>query len=286
VIRALELRKGSAELEMSSLSPDIIPVLLKRPTLALTQRPGANFAYLGINLQEPLLARKEVRHPGLRHGSRRADSLFAARTGASWQRHPSAQSLGLRTERHAIFARLRARRKTSRRRRFSAQRKRRTLSSHAETSTEEQARLIGAALQEQWCNVGIDLELRPLELATLLSDAARGNLQLTYARWVGAHNDPDIFEFVFSAKRFPPDGANRGHYRNPGIDALTDQIHVESNQEKRKQLCSEVQKIIADDLPYIPMWFTDVVSVHRRELVSLKPQVATASTVPSTTNSP
>jgi ABC-type transport system substrate-binding protein len=41
-------------------------------------------------------------------------------------------------------------------------------------------------------------------------------------------------------------------------------------QEKRKALCSDVQKILADDLPYIPMWFTDVVSVHRRELGDLQ----------------
>jgi ABC-type transport system substrate-binding protein len=44
---------------------------------------------------------------------------------------------------------------------------------------------------------------------------------------------------------------------------------VESNQEKRKALCSEAQKILADDLPYIFLWFTDVVSVHRRELGDL-----------------
>jgi ABC-type transport system substrate-binding protein len=39
--------------------------------------------------------------------------------------------------------------------------------------------------------------------------------------------------------------------------------------EKRKVLCSEVQKILADDLPYLPLWFTDVVSVHRRSLGDL-----------------
>jgi peptide/nickel transport system substrate-binding protein len=97
-------------------------------------------------------------------------------------------------------------------------------------------------------------------LATLLSDSIHGNFQLTFLRWVGANNDPDVFEFVFSSKRFPPDGANRGHYRNPRVDALTDQIRAEMDQEKRKALCSEVQKILADDLPYIPMWFTDVIS--------------------------
>ncbi len=42
------------------------------------------------------------------------------------------------------------------------------------------------------------------------------------------------------------------------------------DREKRKALCSEAQKIIADDLPYLPMWFTDVVSVHRRELGDLQ----------------
>jgi ABC-type transport system substrate-binding protein len=101
---------------------------------------------------------------------------------------------------------------------------------------------MGAALQEQWRRVGIALELRPLELAALLADAARGNFQLTYARRVGANNDPDIFEYVFSTKRFPPDGANRGHYRNPPIDALTDRIHVESNQEKRNACAAKPRR--------------------------------------------
>ncbi|HEU0367620.1 MAG TPA: ABC transporter substrate-binding protein [Candidatus Acidoferrum sp.] len=294
VVRALELRKGSADLEMSSLSPDLIPVLIKQPTLALTQRPGTNFAYLGINLQDPLLASKEVRQAlafatdraalirYLLHGQAQVASGILPPNHWAYEPNVTQYSLDAARAEKLLDA-------------AGFPRKENGVRLHLtlKTSTEEQARLIGAALQEQWRSVGVDLELRPLELATLLSDAARGNFQLTYARWVGANNDPDIFEFVFSSRRFPPDGANRGHYRNPRIDALTDQIHVESNHEKRKQLCSEVQKIVADDLPYIPMWFTDVVSVHRRELgdlpvsptgdydflISLRPQVATTSTV-------
>ena len=134
------------------------------------------------------------------------------------------------------------------------------------TSTEEQARLIGAALQEQWRRAGIELELRPLEFATLLSDATRGNFQLTLLRWVGANNDPDFFEYAFSSARFPPDGANRGHYRNAQFDALAGRIRVEMDREKRKALCAEAQRILAEDLPYLPLWFTDVVSVHRQGL--------------------
>jgi ABC-type transport system substrate-binding protein len=80
---------------------------------------------------------------------------------------------------------------------------------------------------------------------------------------VGANNDPDVFSLVFSSKRIPPNRSNRGHYRNARVDVLIDAIRVEMDQGKRKALCSEVQKIVAED---VPMWFTDVVSVHRREM--------------------
>jgi len=53
------------------------------------------------------------------------------------------------------------------------------------------------------------------------------------------------------------------------VDELTDAIRVEMNQPKRKELTNEVQKIVAEDLPYIPLWYADVVSVHQRTLGDL-----------------
>jgi peptide/nickel transport system substrate-binding protein len=284
--RALELRKGSADLEMSSLNPDIIPVLAKQPKLAVTHRPGTNLAYLGFNFADPLLAHREMRQAlayatdrqtlirYLLHNQARVaytllppehwanqtvpcpyDSVAACQSDlALYFFYPFDLARAERLLDGAGFPR-----------QPNGSRLRLTL----KCSTDEQARLIGAALQDQWRRVGIDLELRPLEVATLFSDAAKGNFQIIYLRWVGANNDPDFFEFAFSSRRFPPDGANRGHYRNPRIDALTDQIRTEMDQEKRKALCSQVQKILADDLPYLPMWFTDSVSVHRRTLGDL-----------------
>jgi peptide/nickel transport system substrate-binding protein len=267
IVRALELRKGSADIEVSSLTPDIIPVLAKQTSLGITERPGTNFTYLGVNLEDPALKHREVRQAlayatdrellirYLLHGQARVASGILPPN--HWAYEPNVLRYTLDTARaeqlldSAGFPRAK-----------DGMRLHVTL----KTSTDEQFRVLGAALQEQWRRVGVDLELRPLELATVLSDAAKGNFQLNLLRWVGANNDPDIFEFVFSSKRFPPDGANRGHYRNPRIDALTDQIRTEMDQEKRKALCSETQKILADDLPYVPLWFTDAVSVHRHSL--------------------
>ena len=270
IVRALELRKGSADLEVSSLTPDIIPVLAKQASLAVTERPGTNFTYLGVNLEDPILKHREVRQAlayatdreslirYLVHGQARVASGILPPN--HWAYEPNVTLYTLDTARAEQLLDSAGFPRATDGMRFHVTLK---------TSTDEQFRVLGAALQEQWRRVGVDLELRPLEFATVLSDAVKGNFQLNLLRWVGANNDPDIFEFVFSSKRFPPDGANRGHYRNPRIDALTDQIRTEMDQEKRKALCSEAQKILADDLPYLPLWFTDAISVHRKSLGDL-----------------
>lgn len=107
----------------------------------------------------------------------------------------------------------------------------------------------------------------------IMNPANKSNFQISYSVWVGANNDPDVFDLVFSSKRIPPNGASREHHRNPWVDRLIDGIRMEMNQEKRKELCSEVQKILANDVPYVPLWFEDMTSVHRREIgeIALSP---------------
>ena len=271
IVRALELRKGSADVEVSSLSPDIIPVLAERPELSITDRPGTNFAYLGINLEDPILAHREVRQALAYATDRESLVKYLLRGEARpatgllppnhWAYEPSVQTYAydpaaaqklLEAAGFPLGA--------------SGTRFHLTL----KVSTDEQARLIGAALQAQWKKVGVELEVRSLELATLFSDLNKGNFQLSYARWVGANNDPDFFALVFSSKRIPPNGANRGRYRSSRMDELTDAIRVEMDPVKRKQLTCEAQKLAASDLPYIPLWYNDIISVHQRRLGNLQ----------------
>jgi peptide/nickel transport system substrate-binding protein len=273
IVRALELRKGSADVEVSSLSPDMIPVLAKRADLQVTERAGTNFAYLGVNFQDAVLAKKEVRQAlayatdreplvkYLLHGEARLASGILPPN--HWAYDGDVKTYGYdpgEAERLLDAAGLRRGPDGTR------------VHLMLKVTTQESARLLGAALQDEWKKVGVALEVRPLETATFFSDLAKGNFQLSYAIWVGANNDPDVFGYVFSTRRFAPDGANRGHYRNARVDELTLEIQKEGDREKRKALCSEVQKIVAEDLPYISLWYTDVVSVHQKSLeVELTP---------------
>ncbi len=269
VVRALELRKGTADLEMSSLAPDMIPVLRQQPTIDVTEEPGTNYAYVAFNFDDPLLARREVRQ-ALAHATNREEIVRYLYRGqarlADGPLPPNSWAYEQDIARYAydpnqteqLLDTAGFRRRTEN----GGMRMKLTL----KTSTEETTRLLGAVLKEQWRKVGVDLELESMEPATLGSDISRGNFQLYTLRWIGANNDPEFYEFAFSSKRIPPMGGNRGHYRNAEVDALLDRARVESDRGKRRELFSKVQKIIAEDLPYFSLWFMDNVSVHRKRI--------------------
>jgi len=88
---------------------------------------------------------------------------------------------------------------------------------------------------------GIELELRPLELATLFSDVTRGNFQITYQRWVGANTDPIFLKMLLLQAIFPPNGATVDA-THPRLDALTDQIRMEMIRKSEKLFAAKHKK--------------------------------------------
>jgi peptide/nickel transport system substrate-binding protein len=138
------------------------------------------------------------------------------------------------------------------------------------TSTDANTRLMVAVIQQQLHEVGIALDIRAFEFATFFSDVTHGAFQMYGLRWIGGNEDPDIFEYAFDSAKFPPNGANRSYYSNPKLDALIDRARQEIDPNLRKPLYAEVQRILADDLPYINLWYLDNVMVHTQRVRNIK----------------
>jgi peptide/nickel transport system substrate-binding protein len=137
------------------------------------------------------------------------------------------------------------------------------------TSTDETTRLLAQSLQQQLRAAGIVLNLRPAEFGTFYSDITKGAFQMYILRWIGSNEDPDIFRYAYGSGSFPPKGGNRGRYSNPRVDALLQQAAGESDQQTRRGLYVEVQQILANDLPGIPLWYPDNVVVHSTRLTGV-----------------
>lgn len=268
---ALELRKGSGDVEINAyLTPDTIATLARDPNLTIEKSPGTRLAYLGFNLRDPILRDVRVRQAIAYALDRRpmieylwrglaqpAKSVLPAQSWAyngdvpAYDHDPQKANRILDAAGYPAVNGVR----------FHITMK---------TSTDANTRLMVAVMQQQLREAGIALDIRSFEFATFFSDVQRGAFQMYGLRWIGGNEDPDIFEYAFHSSKFPPNGANRDYYSNPKVDALIDKARREIDPKVRKPLYADVQSILAQDLPYINLFYLDNVLVHTNRVRNLR----------------
>jgi peptide/nickel transport system substrate-binding protein len=250
---ALELRKGTGDLTINSLTPDMVLTLKRQPFLAVEHAPGTEIQYLGFNLRDPILKDVRVRQAIAYALDRRPMIEYLLRGEAQPARSVLPQQSWAYNGNLPPYnhdpSKARELLDAAGYREVNGVRFHITM----KTSTTESTRLMVAVMQQQLREVGIVLDIRSFESATFFADVTHGAFQLYGLRWVGGNEDPDIF-YVFHSSRFPPNGSNRGHYSNPKVDALIDQARREVDPKVRRPIYAEIQRILADELPYIDLW--------------------------------
>ena len=276
IMRGLELRKGTTDIVVNDLTPDIAFQLEKSDELEMVEAPGVDYQYLGLNMRDPILSDVRVRQAlayaidtqsiirYLRRGlATPATGLLPAQ---SWAIAPDVRAYPYDPERARTLLdeagyrdpdgdgpapRLRLSLKIS--------------------SALEFNRLQASVIQQNLHAVGIDLDVRTYEFATMFSDILKGNFQMYVLQWTGGSlADPDILRRVFHSKQVPPEGFNRGHYSNPQVDALLDEAATSTDEARRLVLFKEVQRLLAEDLPYISLWNKTNFVIARKSLTGVQ----------------
>ncbi len=202
--RALELRKGSADLAINALPPDMVLTLEREPKLRVLRGPGTVLAYLAFNLRDPTLKDVRVRqaiayaldrqpqiHYLWRDSARLAASVLPPESWA-YDGEVAQYSYDPEKARQLLDA---AGYPATNGVRFHLVMK---------TSTEESSRAMAAVFQQQLREVGIALDIRSFEFATFFSDVTHGEFQVYSLRWVGGNEDPDIFGYAFHSASIHP----------------------------------------------------------------------------------
>jgi peptide/nickel transport system substrate-binding protein len=137
------------------------------------------------------------------------------------------------------------------------------------TSTDEFFRLQATVIQQNLRQVGIDVDVRSYEFATFYADVLSGSVQMYTLQWVGV-TDPDMLRRVFHSEQVPPVGFNRTYYSNPEVDRLIDLATRATTDDERLRYYREVQKIVADDVPYISLWYKTNIAVMRPNVSGMR----------------
>jgi peptide/nickel transport system substrate-binding protein len=266
--RFLQLKRGELDFVQNGLTPEMIPLVQKDPRFTVMRGEGSNYAYLGFNLKDPILSNRKVRMAiacalnvpemitYLMGGYARPSTGLLYPGNWAYEAHVPRFDYDLeragRLLDEAGYKRLPVRFKLT----------------YKTTQTEVSLRK-AQYIQAQLQRIGIQVEIRSYEWSTFFADIRTGNFQFYSLEWVGI-SDPDIYYHLFHSKSVPPGGANRGGYVNPVLDNLLESARRELDPSRRAALYSEIQKILAYDLPYISLWHGENIVVMKKDLIGYR----------------
>jgi len=251
-VRVLKLLRGEVDLLQGDLPPELVGYLKKQDGIEVRESKGANFSYLGFNLQDAVLKNPQVRlaiahaidrKAIIRHalvgGSREAGAILPPE---HWAGNPdlAAYDYNPKLARELL----------------QQAGVRLPLKLTYKTSTDAQRVRLATMIQAQMQPAGIELEIRSLDWGTFFDDIKHGQFQLYGLTWVGIKT-PEIYRLAFHSASLPPKGANRGRLHDAVLDAL-----IEQNDWKQVTARAHQQ------LPYVPLWYEGQFVAMRKGLVN------------------
>jgi peptide/nickel transport system substrate-binding protein len=272
--RLLALVGGSGDLTQNTISQLLVDAVAAQPRLRVESAPSSVYSYLLLNNDDPILRdprvrraiayaidRKTIIHTKLHDRAVLATGMLPTFHWAYEKNVDDYPYDPARAKKLLDEAGYRDPDGDGPRPRFTLVYK--TSSNEVRVAV---ANVIAAMLQK----VGIAVELRVYEFATVFADLKKGNYQMSLMQ-IPEISEPDLYIHFFSSDRIPTRdnldaGGNRERYRNPEVDRLILQGRRTLDRAARKRVYSEVQKIVARDVPVVSLWHEDNVVAMRKNV--------------------
>ncbi|SRR5579884_58848 len=135
------------------------------------------------------------------------------------------------------------------------------------TITGDQARRPEAEVAQQDLKaVGIEMKLAEAPVATITEKMHKGEMDASLFNWTygGGGGDPDPSVTLRSNG-----GNNWSHYENPKVDSLIDAGLREPDPKKRRPIYSEIQKIVAEDVPFLYIMYWNWYTIFTKRIKGL-----------------
>nr|WP_294842024.1 ABC transporter substrate-binding protein [uncultured Methylotenera sp.] len=255
-VRVLKLLRGETDLLQGELPAELVKYLQTKPEVTVKTSVGANYSYLGLNTQDPVLRELKVRQ-AIAHAIDRPALIEKVMVS-----HTRIAGAILPPEHYAGNASLTAYDYNPE---LSQQLLREAgvslpLKLVYKTSTDAQRVRIATILQAQMRPAGIELEIRSLDWGTFFEDVQHGNFQLYGLTWVGIKT-PEIYAKAFHSHSMPPNGFNRGRFSDAKVDSLLEQENWQGATQR-----------VHEQLPYIPLWYEGQFAVLSKKISHYAPK--------------
>jgi oligopeptide transport system substrate-binding protein len=108
-------------------------------------------------------------------------------------------------------------------------------------------------IKEQLESIGLKVKIQTLTFSEFLTKGRAGELMFFTDNWLFDYPDGENILQLLVSSNFP--GINKSGYQDEKIDALYLQLKETSNVDQRDKIIHQMEEIVFDDLPWIPMMY-------------------------------
>jgi peptide/nickel transport system substrate-binding protein len=116
---------------------------------------------------------------------------------------------------------------------------------------------------------GINVQVEAIQKSLLLEQTSKSQALFFRGSWIADYPDAENYLSVFYSKNPAPPNYTR--YSNPAFDALYEKAIAEKNDSIRYDLYRQMDKIIINDAPVVPLWYDMVIHLMHVNLENFHP---------------
>jgi peptide/nickel transport system substrate-binding protein len=134
----------------------------------------------------------------------------------------------------------------------------------------DERKKIAEIVQAQLRELGVTVEIRPLEWSALLKEyIKKRKFEAIVLGW-GIGIDPDQY-VVWHSSQSGPDQLNHISYANPEVDRLLELGRTSCVRSERVKYYHQLQEVLAEDLPLVFLYFADALPVVASRIHGIDP---------------
>jgi peptide/nickel transport system substrate-binding protein len=253
--RALRLLVGHADVAENVVSPTVLAAIQNAEGLSVTARPGANLTYIVVRMGSAQTGDLHLRR-AISMGIARAEiaeTLLGRRAAPADTVMPPGHWAYVPSETPFTFDPVGARRELE----VAG-----LVGAHLSllTSTDRLRLSIARFIAQELGDVGLAVDVTPLELGTLLARLSTGEFDLAILS-LPELTEPNVLRVFLHSAFIPPVGSNRGRVQDAELDRLLDEGDRARGVEARRAIYAQVERRIREELFIVPLWHEDQVAV-------------------------
>ena len=121
-------------------------------------------------------------------------------------------------------------------------------------------------IQQNWEEIGVNVELTNQEWAVFLNTRQQGDYQIARHGWIGDYIDPMTFLDLWTTGG----GNNDCGFSNARYDELIAAAKVETDSAKRLEMLREAEDILMDEMPILPIYYYTTVTAANENVKGVR----------------